>query len=129
MSQPPHKPTPKLRAEIEAYAAVGVPHHDIAKLVSMSTHTLLKYYDMELGVGKAKANAQVAKSLFRQAINGNIPASIFWLKSQAGWREVQVVEHIGKDNAQAIDFEILKSKLDAALIGRSSEKTSSSTVQ
>lgn len=43
---------------------------------------------MELGVGKARANAQVVNSLFRMATSGgNVAAAIFWMKAQAGWRE------------------------------------------
>ena len=95
MANTPHEPDDKTKSEVEAYAAVGVPHHDIAKLVGISIKTLLKYYDHELGVGKAKANAQVAKSLFKQAINGNIAAAIFWMKAQANWSEKQVIEHSG----------------------------------
>lgn len=87
-----HKPTEKQRTEVEAYAAVGVPHHDIARLVPMSIHTLLKHYRRELDVGKAKANAQVGKSLFQMATTGNTAAAIFWMKAQAGWREKQSVE-------------------------------------
>lgn len=87
MTRAAHKPTDKIRGEVSAYAAVGVPHHDIAKLVKMDTKTLLKYYDEELTLGKSKANAAIAKSLFNQAMNGNTAAAIFWMKAQAGWRE------------------------------------------
>jgi hypothetical protein len=82
-----HRTTKTRRAQVMAYAAVGVPHHDIAKLQSISIHTLLKYYREELDLGKANATAQVAKTLFSQAIKGNVAAAIFWLKAQAGWRE------------------------------------------
>lgn len=82
-----HEPTEKSRGEVFAYAVVGVPHHDIAKLVKMDTKTLLKHYDEELKLGKFKANAVIAQSLFNQAKNGNTAAAIFWLKAQAGWRE------------------------------------------
>lgn len=83
-----HRPTQKMRDQVEAYAGIGVPHHDIAKLQKLSTHTLLKHYSVELGVGKARANAQVANSLFRMATSGgNVAAAIFWMKAQAGWRE------------------------------------------
>jgi hypothetical protein len=67
---------------------VGTPHHDIALLVGVSIKTLLRYYRKELDIGKARANANVAKGLYSSAIKGNLGAQIFWLKAQAGWREV-----------------------------------------
>lgn len=124
-----HSPTDKQIAEVEAYAAVGVPHHDIARLIGISTHTLLKHYEHQLGVGKAKANAQVAKSLFRQAIDGNISAAIFWLKAQAGWREVQVVEHTGGTTLNVINADTVKAKLDSILAERAGGKAKSDTLQ
>ena len=41
----------------------------------------------------AEANAQVAQSLYQQAISGkNTAATIFWLKTRAGWRESPAIE-------------------------------------
>jgi hypothetical protein len=97
-----HEPTEQQRVEAQAYAAVGVPHHDISKLLGIDTKTLLKYYRTELDLGKAKANAQVAKKLYAIATGGNLGAMIFWLKAQAGWREVQAVEHTGANGSPLI---------------------------
>lgn len=97
MGRPAHKPTPAQIAEVEAYAVVGVPHHEISKLIGIDTKTLLKHYQHQLDTGKAKANAQVAKTLFKQAISGNTAAAIFWMKAQAGWRERHHLEHTGLD--------------------------------
>ena len=72
---------------------------------------------------------RVAKSLFRQAIDGNISAAIFWLKAQAGWREVQVVEHTGTSTLQVIDADSVKEKLDAILARRAGGKVESDTLQ
>lgn len=86
-----HAPTEQMRKEVSAYAAVGVPHHDIAKLIGIDTKTMLKYYRDELDTGKTRANAKVAGSLYKQALEGNTAAAIFWMKAQAGWSEkVQV---------------------------------------
>lgn len=41
--------------------------------------------------GKASAIANVAKGLVQQAIEGNMTAAIFYLKTQAGWKETQDV--------------------------------------
>lgn len=42
--------------------------------------------------GKAKAIASIGANLIKTAKNGNIAAMIFYLKTQAGWKETQVVE-------------------------------------
>jgi hypothetical protein len=39
--------------------------------------------------GKAKAIGSVGQSLIQQARDGNITAAIFYLKTQAGWRETE----------------------------------------
>ena len=39
--------------------------------------------------GKGKAIASVAASLLKQAQKGNMTAAIFFLKTQAGWREAE----------------------------------------
>lgn len=96
MPQPAHKPTAKRRTEIRAYAVVGTPHHHIAKLMSIDTKTLLKYYDEELRLGKAQANAAVGGSLYKMAVGCKCPsATIFWMKAQAGWREKSELVHTG----------------------------------
>lgn len=40
--------------------------------------------------GKAKGIAKVGSALFSQALKGNTTAQIFYLKTQAGWREQEV---------------------------------------
>ncbi len=87
MSRPAHKPTDEGRRRVKTYAAVGVPHHDIARIMRMDTKTLLKHYRVELDLGKAEANAAVGGQLYKMAMSGNVAAAIFWMKAQAGWRE------------------------------------------
>ena len=45
--------------------------------------------------GKAKAIAHVARGLLQKARSGDTVSSIFFLKTQAGWRETAKVEHSG----------------------------------
>ena len=47
--------------------------------------------------GKSKAIGNVAKNLIAQAQAGNVSAAIFYLKTQAGWKETQVNEITGAD--------------------------------
>ena len=93
--RPPHAPTPEQRQIVELAAVVGIPHHDIGPLVGVSIKTLLKHYRKELALGKTRANVKVGGSLYNAAIKGNVAAMIFWMKAQAGWREVQHHEHAG----------------------------------
>lgn len=96
MAMPKHEPSVKLRAEARAYAIVGTPHHDIAKLMGVGIKQLLRYYAHELAEGKAAANVKIAKRLYAIATDDKHPKQvaciIFWLKAQAGWREVHVLE-------------------------------------
>lgn len=96
---PAHQPTEKLRGKVEALVSFGLPHKDIAKEIGISHETLYKYYRDELDNGKVKACAKVAQTLYRLAIgdpkNGVPPdraSCMFWLKTQAGWRETNRLE-------------------------------------
>jgi TorA maturation chaperone TorD len=40
-----------------------------------------------LDLAKAKANATIGGALFNKAKTGDTSAMIFWMKTQAGWRE------------------------------------------
>ena len=72
--------------------ATGVPHTIQAKIIGCGVNTLRKYFMEELDTGKTKANAEVSKALFSKAMEGNVTAQIFWLKSQAGWVDTQRLE-------------------------------------
>lgn len=59
--------------------------------------------------GKAKAIGSVAQGLLQQAQSGNLTAIIFYLKTQAGWKETQQVDNVlinGTDN-QTIKIEFV----------------------
>ena len=45
--------------------------------------------------GRSDAMAKVGVSLLKQALGGNTTAQIFYLKTQAGWRDKVEVEHSG----------------------------------
>jgi hypothetical protein len=89
--RPAYEPTPKDRANVQLLASVGTREGDIAKVVGVSQPTLRKYYATELDTGHILATARVAQSLYRMATDKdkpNVAAAIFWLKSQAGWRDI-----------------------------------------
>jgi len=39
----------------------------------------------------------ISQALFKKAKDGNVVAQIFWLKTQAGWKEKNAIELTGKD--------------------------------
>lgn len=93
-----HVPTEETKQKAEYLAGLGVPHEHIAVLVGLSDDkTLRKHYADELKLGKAKANAKATQMLFQKVDKGDLGATIFWLKSQAGWREKSEVIHTGPD--------------------------------
>ena len=91
-------------AQVEALAAV-LSKGQMADYFSISETTLREVESRQPEVfdaykrGKAKAIGNVAKNLISQAQNGNISAAIFYLKTQAGWSEVQKHELTGADGA------------------------------
>lgn len=98
MVQKAHKPTDDFRQRAETAAGLGLPHDQIACLIGISDETLRKYYGPQLGLGKARASAEIAKTLFNKAIQGGDVASlIWWTKAQMRWTETQRHENTGPD--------------------------------
>ena len=84
-------------AQVEALAAV-LSKGQMADYFGISENTLREIEERQPEVseaykrGKAKAIGNVAKNLISQAQMGNITAAIFYLKTQAGWKEDKEVE-------------------------------------
>jgi hypothetical protein len=97
----PFEPTDHERKQVEAMSGYGVPIEQIAVLVrdGIDTDTLRKHFAQELISGKAKANAQVGKTLFQKVMSGDTAAMIWWTKTQMRWKEVQQHELTGADGA------------------------------
>ena len=82
---------------VNQLSGLGIPHEQICSILKISRPTLYKYYENELKQGKAQANAKVAQNLFNIATGtgrGAVTAGIFWLKTQAGWKETTTLEVI-----------------------------------
>ncbi|MGT2505687.1 hypothetical protein [Cupriavidus basilensis] len=104
----PFVPTDEDRRLVLSLAGFGAPHEYIASQVSnpqtgkpLDPKSLRRHFRAELDTGKNRTNALVAQALFKQATGtgrGAVPAAIFWLKTQAQWKEApQAVEMTGKD--------------------------------
>tara|TARA_R100000657_G_C4656002_1_gene100021 strand:+ start:214 stop:660 length:447 start_codon:yes stop_codon:yes gene_type:complete len=101
--RPEYNRTESDAKNVEALVIAGVPQSRIARVLKISEPTLRKHYREELDISKAKANAIVSQALFKSAKDGNVTAQIFWLKTQAGWREKNHLEITGKDGEKLFD--------------------------
>lgn len=102
-------------------AALGCPFEDIAKKLNICSDTLVKKYKEELNAGRIDANAAVAGSLYKKAINGDTQAAIFWLKTRGGkgvWRETDRLEVTGADGGAVAVAAIDASKLDSETLAK-----------
>ena len=89
------KKTAEVTEMVKRFSGIGITHDMICSIANISKPTLYKYYNEELKVGKAHATATIANNLYRMATGEGkeaLTASIFWLKTQAGWKETDVVE-------------------------------------
>lgn len=93
------EPTDAERRQVEALSGYGLPIEQIAVLIrdGIDTDTLRKHFATELQSGKAKANAQVGKTLFQKVMAGDTTAAIWWSKTQMRWKEVQQHELTGPE--------------------------------
>jgi hypothetical protein len=87
--RPPFVPTDADRKQVEALSGYGLPVHQIAALIQggISVDVLYDHFREEMVSGKAKANSQVAQTLFKKAMSGDTAAAIWWSKSQLRWTE------------------------------------------
>jgi hypothetical protein len=99
--------TPEQTTQVEALAAV-LSKRQMADYFGISETTLRTIEERQPEVfdaynrGKARAIGKVARNLIQQAENGNTSAAIFYLKTQAGWKETNVHEVSGLDG-QALE--------------------------
>jgi hypothetical protein len=98
--RPSYVPTNKDRKVVESMAAYGIPHDQISLAIGIDAKTLRKHFAHELATAHIKANAKVAETAYSMATGGKCPpATFFWLKCRAGWRETVNVDQrrIGPD--------------------------------
>lgn len=103
----PPKPktlTEDQRAQVEALAAY-LTQEQIADYFGMARNTFAAICEREPDVlerykrGKAKAIGAVAQGLIQQARAGDKVAAMFYLKTQAGWRETNHHDHTSSDGS------------------------------
>ena len=110
-TKPPHAPTDATRQTVQLHTTVGTTQADIARVLDIDEKTLRKYYRDELDLAKAEANATIGGALFKRAKSGDTTAMIFWMKTQAGWREKTDINHTSEDGTMTPKAGIDTSKL------------------
>jgi hypothetical protein len=98
--------------QVEALASSGLTYTQMADALGIHLHTLIRkrnqveVFAEALRRGRAKGISAVANKLWEMALSGNVVAAIFFLKCQAGWRELQEIDHdINEIEEQAAERE------------------------
>jgi IS30 family transposase len=98
--------TDEQRAQVEALAAY-LTQEQIADYFGIARNTFLAMMERDENIserykrGKARAIGAVAQSLIQQARDGDKVAAMFYLKTQAGWRETNHIDHTSSDGSMA----------------------------
>ena len=96
--------TDEQRSELETLAAV-LNVEQIADYFGISRRVFYDIMERDEEVsaqykkGKAKAVGFVAQNLIQKARSGDLGAQIFYLKTQAGWKDTTAVEHTSPDGS------------------------------
>lgn len=85
------------RAIVRRAAIMNMPQAAIAKLLKTTQATLELYFREELDHASDQANMAVLGALYKNAMEGNVSAQIFWCKTRLGMRETDRLELTGKD--------------------------------
>jgi hypothetical protein len=115
MGRPPITLDDHQRSEVETLAAL-LSQEQIADYLGIARNTFRAICERDEEVaarykrGKAKAIAHVANGLLQKARAGCTTSSIFYLKTQAGWRETAEVHHVeeSRDFSEMSDAELLE---------------------
>ena len=117
MARPTITLSPSQVQEVETLAAL-LTQAQIADYFGISRTTFLALLerDAEVAVhykrGKAKAIAHVANGLLQKARSGHTASMIFYLKTQAGWRETAEMAHVVGEGTDGGGADKLKVFLD-----------------
>ena len=93
----PHEPTETTRQQVTMHTMVGTRQEIVADILGIDPKTLRRYYRKELDQAKAKANAVIGGQLYNKCIQGDTSSILFWMKTQAGFRETVHVDNTSSD--------------------------------
>lgn len=110
MPRAPTELTEEQKGHIERLAPY-LTSEQLADYVGVARRTLYDIMERDPDVaarykkGKALVVAEIAENLVRKALDGNLSAMVFYLKTQAGWRETDPIG-INVDGDQGRDIKI-----------------------
>lgn len=111
------------RKLIKNLAVAGIKQNIIAEIVGETMYSIRKNYLKELTLGAHQATANVAMSLYNNALKGNVTAQIFWLKTRGQWRETIEVKNKISYESTSRDIETASdADLIAAIINADSDE-------
>lgn len=102
--RPPKQLTDAQRAEVETLAAF-LSAEQVADYFGIGRTTFFAMMERDADIaerykrGKSKVVAKVAQGLIQKALSGDTTSAIFFLKTQARWRETERHEITGADGA------------------------------
>lgn len=128
MGKRKHPPLNERKAkEIGNMLGMGIPLKDVCNVMMFSEDWLAEELAIKPALAKiiqqAKSQpvADVSKSLYSNAMSGNLGAQIFWLKCRAGWKEPPrevsfsfCQEVFGKETPEQLTKEELRKALPVA---------------
>lgn len=120
MGRKPKDLNDEQRAQVEALAAY-LTQEQIADYFGIGKTTWFAMLERDPDIserykrGKARAVGAVAQNLIKKAREGDNACMMFYLKTQAGWRETQHVEMTGKDGGPVQTETTVSDDLRAAL--------------
>lgn len=95
---PGFKPTATQAKQVEKMAAMGLSSREIGQILCIEKHLVEFFYEYEIKTATARVNMAVGKACLEMALDKQHPdMTKFWLKSRAGWKETNVLEHQGID--------------------------------
>jgi len=106
MARPRKTLTDEQKTQVEALASV-LSAEQIADYFGMSRASFYNIMDREPEIyrrykkGRSETIRKVGNSLIQQALNGDKTAQMFYLKTQAGWRETQNIDHTSSDESMS----------------------------
>ena len=112
---------PENLEQVESLASRGLTLEQIAACLGIHVSTLYEkkkeYSDFAEAIkrGKAKGIAHVANKLIANAEAGNVTAQIFFLKTQAGWKETEVKVVTGGEEPVKYDVKLAAAEIDSRI--------------
>ena len=102
-------PSDEDRRQVREMAGCGLTHKQISLIAcgGIDPKTLVRYFGHELDIGKAEVIHKIGQCLITDALAGDKTSQLFYLKTQAGWRESNRMELSGPDG-EPVTFAAVK---------------------